>query len=206
MIVRTLDPIAPYRSLPCLMMRLAGVAVVLLGLFVLMGRYAHWTGMRNYALTDEAAGLERYKRGAKHAPEELLALRALTRDNASQMPRLDKLDSDITAISSNAIELLNAHSAAAVELVRSGSAEGQALMQRAATDLHGFTAEERRLLVVRNANVHDTFLHTLYFLVLRSVLAAVLLVLAHVLATVEMRRRRRTEEKLRASPHCRPLF
>jgi PAS domain S-box-containing protein len=134
----------------------------------------------------------------EHAPRQLSALRALTRDNFSQVPRLDKIANDITAIFINAKRLLNARNSEALEPVSKASDEGRILMDRAGADLRGFADEERRLLMARNAHVQETFSNSMHFLVLNSTLAAVLLLSAHLLATVEMRRRRRTEAKLLA--------
>jgi PAS domain S-box-containing protein len=71
-------------------------------------------------------------------------------------------------------------------------------VDRGRADLQGFIDEEHRLLIERTASVQETLSNTVLFLVLSSILATVLIVLAHLLATLEMQRRRRTEGKLLA--------
>jgi PAS domain S-box-containing protein len=172
---------------------------VLVGAQTLLGDLANTrSGMLNYALTGEPGALESYRRAVDHAPQQLSALRVLTRDNSSQQLRLDKLASDVTAVFLNSQRLINPHDSQEHEPVIKASAEGEILMDRAGADMRRFTDAEHHLLVERTATVHQTHSSTVHYLVLSSILAAVLLVSAHTLATVEMLRRRRTEAKLLA--------
>jgi PAS domain S-box-containing protein len=172
---------------------------VLLGAQTLLGDLAEsQSGMRNYALTGEPGALESYRRAVVDAPQQLSVLRVLTRDNPSQLLRLDKLAGDSSAVLVNAKRLLNSRDSQEIKPLIRASVEGRILMDRAAADLQGFTDAEHQLLANRTATVQKTLSNTVHFLVLSSFLAAVLLISAHLLAAVEMRRRRRTEAKLLA--------
>jgi PAS domain S-box-containing protein len=157
-------------------------------------------GMRGYALTGEAAALAMYSRGVAEAPEQLSELRSLTRDNPSQVPRLDALAKDLADVLSDAQRLRLSRNfgspSAALQPLDDG--DGRIAMDRASADISSFTNAERALLVTRDAASREKNSNTVRLLVMISVLAPILLVLAHIMAGAEMSRRRRTEAKLQA--------
>ena len=155
-------------------------------------------GARSYAMGGEAVALEPYRNGVQKAPPQFARLRALTLDNPSQQRRLERLALDYADVLAYAKQLLDTREArglaASVNLESTGV--GQQAMDRARADLQGFSDTERRLLIERDATAEESLHNASRLLVLGSILAAILLVLAHWLAHREMNRRRDTEAQL----------
>ena len=153
---------------------------------------------RDLVLTGQTAALQPYGTGIKNAPLQLTMLRTLTRDNASQIPRLDRLAVDITDISGYMKRLLALRDSAGIEAaVRlDASGEERILANRTRSDLQAFTDAERALLVTRNNLAAQNIFNTVVLLVLASILAVALLAWAHFRGTVETQRRRRLEGAL----------
>ena len=155
-------------------------------------------GMRGYALSGQPIALVPYRSGIQEAPRELARLKAQTVDNPSQQERLQQLSADLAAVLAYARQLLDAREskglAAVVSLESTGT--GRQVMDRTRTDLQAFTDAERRLLIARDATAQENLHNASRLLVLGSVLAALLLILAHWLAHREMTRRRDTEAQL----------
>lgn len=155
-------------------------------------------GMHGYALTGEPSLLEQFRNGVNNAPKQLAELKVLTRDNPSQVSRLNKLSTHLSDVLAYAQQLLNgldSHRMEAVIPVESAD-EGWAALDRTRADLERFANAERDLLVRRQAIVRENDFNTQRLLVTGSVLAPALLVLAHLMAGAEMNRRRRTEARL----------
>jgi PAS domain S-box-containing protein len=172
---------------------------VLLGADTLLGNLTDTQrGMRGYALSGQSIALVPYLNAIHEAPRQLARLQALTVDNPSQQQRLQTLSSDLAAVLSYARRLLQARDsqglAAVVALESTGT--GRHVMDRARMDLQAFSDAERRLLMARDATAQENLHNASRLLVLGSVLAAALLVLAHWLAQREMNRRRATEAQL----------
>jgi PAS domain S-box-containing protein len=155
-------------------------------------------GMRGYVLTGDAAALETYHKGLQELPRQLADLRILTRDNPVQQRSTERLSGDLLDVTSYSRRLLETRDhdglQAAIDLEAAG--EGRRVIDRTQTDLDAFTTEEHRLLTERDARTQDDFRRANTLLIIGSILAAGLLVLAHLLASREMNRRRRTEAKL----------
>src|SRR5580700_4690099 len=63
-------------------------------------------GMHGYALTGDRGALEPYRNGVLNAPKQLAELKVLTRDNASQLLRVDRLATDLADVIAYAQQLL----------------------------------------------------------------------------------------------------
>jgi PAS domain S-box-containing protein len=172
---------------------------VLFGADTLLGNLTDTQrGMRGYALSGLPIALVRYNSGIQEAPRQLARLQELTVDNPSQTERLQQLSADLAAVLAYARQLLDAREskglAAVVALESTGT--GWRVMDRTRADLQTFTDAERRLLIARDATAQENLHNASRLLVLGSVLAALLLILAHWLAHREMTRRRHTEVQL----------
>lgn len=157
-------------------------------------------GIHGYVLTDQESALVTYRRGAAALGQQLAQLRNLTRDNAVQQRRTERLSEDLAALISYSRRLLETRKQhglqAAADLESTG--EDRAVIDRTQADLDAFAAEEHRLLTEREARTQEDFRNAARLLVGGSVLAAGLLLLAHLMASREVERHRLTEAKLAA--------
>ncbi len=155
-------------------------------------------GARGYVLTGQREALEPYWTGIKDAPLKLAELRALTRDNASHKPRLDRLAADIADLSSYARRLIKTRDSAGIKAVvrLESTREGRLVAKRTHADMKAFTDAEQRLLSKRTQHARDNLSNTAQFLVLASIFAAALLVWAHFSSSRQVRCRRRAEAAL----------
>jgi PAS domain S-box-containing protein len=172
---------------------------VLLGADTLLGDITDTQrGMRGYALSGQPIALAPYLRGSGDAPHQLDRLKALTADNPSQQQHLQKLSTDFADVLAYARRVLRDRDsqglAAVVSLESTGA--GREVMNRMRADLQSFSDAERRLLVARDATAQENLHNASRLLVLGSILAAILLILAHWLAHREMTRRQRAEVEL----------
>jgi len=155
-------------------------------------------GARGYVLTGNPTALEPYWTSIKDAPLQLSVLRQLTSDNAAQKPVLAQLSTDIDGTSAYAKRLISARDSQGIDAaIRLESTDdGRVGTDRTLADLQTFSAAERRLLVARTALAHDSLIEMTRFLVLASLLAAMLLTWTQARNRVEIHRRRRIEAAL----------
>ena len=155
-------------------------------------------GMRGYVLTGQSDALEIYARGLEELPRHLEELRALTHDNPAQQRRSERLTEDLTQVTSYSSRLIQARDREGLEAATAleSTGEGRAVIDRTQADLDAFTGEEHQLLIEREARTQEDFRNATSLLVVGSALAAGLLLLAHLMASSEVNRRRRTEAKL----------
>jgi signal transduction histidine kinase/CHASE3 domain sensor protein/ActR/RegA family two-component response regulator len=155
-------------------------------------------GLHRYVLTGQEEGLDVDDRGIAELPVLLGELRLLTLDNPVQQHTCAQLDQDLIDVLSYSRRLLETHSSlglqAAIALESSG--EGHRVVDRMQAHLISFTTEEHRLLLEREARAQEDFRKATHLLVIGSALAAGLLILAHLMASREVNRRRRTEARL----------
>jgi PAS domain S-box-containing protein len=152
-------------------------------------------GMRSYAYTGSTVPLEIYQAGLKAAPEKLAELKELTRDNPSQEENLKAISADLDAVTSYASGLIALRQEKGLDAVmdQEKTGKGFGLANQAMVDSHAFINEEHRLLDIRSSAVDAGFHNTGILLGLGSLLAAALLVVASLMASREMRLRRRAE-------------
>jgi len=155
-------------------------------------------GMRGYVLTGLPVTLDVYRDGINNAPQKLALLTTLTRDNPGQQQRLKDLTADFENVVAYSHQLLDARKTqglqAAIQIESTG--QGFALVNHTIADLDAFTGEEQRLLSERSLAADADFHNTAMLLIFGSGLASLLLILANLMASREVRLRRRAESKL----------
>ena len=154
-------------------------------------------GMRSFILTGQPATLAIFRNGSTKVPRDLANLISLTGDNARQQRNLNILSQDLRELKdySNQLFLARRHSLQeAIKMESVGT--GFAIYDRTLVDLQSVNDEEQSLLALRTAKVDSDFHNTSRLLTYGSILAAALLILANVLASYEVGRRRRTENQL----------
>ena len=149
-------------------------------------------GMRGYVLTGQPAPLSTYQAGITSAPQALDKLNSLTRDNPGQQGRVKNIIIDFNDVAAYSHKLIDARKTqgiqAAVQIEATG--EGFAVINRTIADLHTFNDEEKRLLNERSAAAEADFHNTARLLIFGSGLAALLIILANLVVSREIRLRK----------------
>jgi signal transduction histidine kinase/CheY-like chemotaxis protein len=157
-------------------------------------------GLSAYALTGQSVALETYQLGVNSSAQHLAELQASVDDSdgPGQAELVHELASDLDKLSSYSRQLIGLRKtqgiSAVIQLESSG--QGFAVLTRTLVDLRRFTDEEHRWRQEGAAVTEANFENTAHLLVFGSVLAAVLLVLANLIASHEMKLRRVAEAKL----------
>ena len=154
-------------------------------------------GMRAYVLTGQPGMLAPYSAGVENEPKTLDQLFTLTQDNRVQQANLREFATELDTLIAYSRKLLEARAAGlqpAVQLESTGA--GFTALSRSLSALQKVTDEERRLLAERAGIADSNFKKTSRLLIFGSVLAAVMLILANLIAGHEMSLRRRSERKL----------
>jgi PAS domain S-box-containing protein len=156
-------------------------------------------GMRAYAYTSSPESFGIYQQGLKNAPQRLEQLIDETRDNPTQQANLKPVVTDLNRVVDYSHELLDLRQTQGIQAViqLETTGKGFAAASRTLADLKTFTDEEHALLAKRSAAADANFHNMVGLLVVGSGLAAALLILANVLASREMRLRRRAENEQR---------
>ncbi len=152
-------------------------------------------GMRGYAMTGSPATLETHQKGMTNAPKDLAQLIWLTRDNSTQQANLKPVAIDLDKVMAYARRLIELRQTqgiqAAVQLETTG--QGFATANSTLADLRAFTDEEHALLNKRSTIADADFHNIVKLVIVGSGLAAALLILANIMASREVRLRRRAE-------------
>ena len=152
-------------------------------------------GMRDFVTMGDAPALKSCQRCITLEPELFDQLVNLTRDNPAQQQRLKALSvamKDVFGYDARLIDIYQQRGAEAV-LRTEQTGEGRAITGHALDVLKTFSAEEQKLLDARDAAEQADYHNAERLLIVGSVLAAVLLLLANFMASREMARRRRVE-------------
>ena len=152
-------------------------------------------GMRDFVTMGDASALALCHRCIQHEPELYDQLVTLTRDNPTQQQRLKTLSvamKDVFSYDARLIDIYKQQGAVAV-LRTEQTGEGRTVTGHARDILKTFSAEEQKLLDARDAAEQADYHNAERLLIVGSVLAAGLLVLANFMASREMARRRRME-------------
>ncbi len=156
-------------------------------------------GMRGDVLGSQPEVLQTFHRGMAAAPRSLARLTELTADNPGQHARAKTVADDFQKLADYCNQLVATRTSQgldpAIQLEASG--RGFAALNQTLADLQALNDEEHRLLAQRSAVADADFNNTSRLLTVGSVLAAALLVLANLMASHEVRLRRRSEERLR---------
>jgi len=152
-------------------------------------------GMRDFVTMGDAVALASSQRCIKLEPQLYDQLVKLTRDNPAQQQRLKALSAamkDLFNYDGRLIDIYKQRGAEAV-LRTEQTGEGQIVAARARDILTVFSTEEQKLLDARDAAEQSDYFNVERLLIVGSVLAAILLVLANLMVGREMARRRRVE-------------
>ena len=155
-------------------------------------------GVRRYALFDQADALDTFRAGAAQAPQTLAELTALTSDNPQQQQRIAGLRRSMSDLLDYAQRLIAVHDIAGpVAAARIDAAgEGRELMDRARTEIQGFSDVERALLTQRNGVAERNFRSSGRLTIAASLVATFFLAFALLLSDRELMRRRRADARL----------
>ena len=170
----------------------------LVGTQVLLGALTDTQrGMQGYVLTGRSEALDVYHQGITAMPQAVAELAILTRNNAALQSRIGHLSADFHRVMSYSKQLIALRDSqglqAAAELESSG--EGRNVANRARSDMQTLTDEVHRLLLENDAQTEKNFRSTTNLLITASFLAALLLMLAHLMTRREMNNRKRVEAK-----------
>jgi len=152
-------------------------------------------GMRDFVTTGDADGLALCQRSIRLEPQLFDRLVDLTRDNPAQQQRLKTLSAamkDVFAYDSRLIDIFKQRGAEMV-LNTEQTGEGRTTTDRALDILKEFSGEEEKLLDARDTAEQANYHNAEHQLILGSMLAAILLLLANYMVSREMARRRRME-------------
>jgi len=152
-------------------------------------------GMRDFVTMGDTTALALCQRCIKLEPELYGQLVSLTRDNPVQQQRLKALSvamKDVFGYDARLVDIYKQRGAEAV-LRTEQTGEGRTITGRALDILKTFSAEEQKLLDARDAAEQADYHNAERLLIVGSVLAAMLIVLANIMASREMARRRRVE-------------
>ncbi len=157
-------------------------------------------GMRGYASTGDTNALASFQNARRLELQQLNDLVDLTRDNPGQQDRLKAVAADIHALLDYDNYLIAVYDQRGPKEVVKTDSTGQSrgVFGRTHDDLRSFSEEEQHLLDQRDATEQAKFHSAEQLLVLGSVMAALLLLLANLIAGRELSRRQQAEAKLEA--------
>ena len=154
--------------------------------------------MRGFILADLPSNLTLSNSGSRKALIDLKDLFELTRENPRQQANLRILSRHLNALLAYSNELMATRQQGVQKAVKmESSGIGFKALNETLSDLQRVEDEEHRLLVLRNAKADTDFHNTSRLLVWGSILAAVLIVVANILASYEVSRRQKIEDQLR---------
>jgi CHASE3 domain sensor protein len=152
-------------------------------------------GARGYATMGDTNALESYQASLKLEPDRFDHLVTLTTDNPSQQQRLKRLAAAMNEVFSYDERVIALYRQSGPEAVVKTDVTGESrrVFGDARDAIKAFSLEEKKLLDGRDASEQVDYHNAAHLLVLGSVLAALLLVLASLMTSHEMNRRRRVE-------------
>jgi PAS domain S-box-containing protein len=156
-------------------------------------------GVRGYVTLGDTNALASYQNSLRLEPQQFNQLVELTSDNSGQQRRLKNLSAamdDVFSYDKRVIAFYNRQGYVAVSKM-DATGESRIVFGNAHDVLTAFSREEQRLLDVRDTSERADYHNAEHLLVLGSVLAALLLVVANQMASRELHYRQRAEEKLR---------
>ncbi len=156
---------------------------------------------RGFLLTDNESFLAAYRANVSQSEEREVILRNLTVDNPvqqRQIPVLERLSAQKTLLAEKVFVVRQTEGLkAAVDAILAGG--GQPIMEQYREVIREMTAEEQRLLVLRDANAKRRFVQTRIVLIFGTILGLLIVVAAGRTALHDSSRRSRSEAELRAS-------
>ena len=166
--------------------------------YLLNDTYDTTRGMRSFVITGRATSLEINAAAIADAPRKIQQLNLLLYKNPRQQERLKTLSTDFDAVANFSRQLIAVRKTqglgAAIALDATG--EGFDAANRVLADLRAFTEDEQQVLGNHIAASDRNLRNTTRLFIFGSVLAAILLLLANLMATREVNFRRRVEADL----------
>jgi signal transduction histidine kinase/DNA-binding response OmpR family regulator len=161
---------------------------------------------RDYVFTGRPAALESFQQSVN--TQQVTRLKLLTRDNPGQLEILRRIGSDLDEVIAYARQLVYTRSAEGVQPAVRFESSGQhiASINRTLVDLQTFTDEENRLLGQRSAKAENDFQNTERVLIGGSILAALLLVLANLVASRALATQKKLTHAARAAELAKSEF
>jgi PAS domain S-box-containing protein len=158
-------------------------------------------GARGYVTLGDTNALTSYESCAKLEPQEFDQLVELTRDNPVQQRRLKDLESAMNGVFSYDERVIAIYRQQGFVGVSKTDINGESrrVFGNARDIVKAFSLEEQTLLQVRDATEQADSDNAARLLVFGSVLATLLLVIANLMASRELRHRHRAEAKLQQS-------
>ena len=152
-------------------------------------------GEEAYLQTGQPRLLLEYKHDTNAEMEELDELGRMTRDDPAQQARLKRLSMAVQSVFSNDSRIIGVYARQGPEtaLKEDAATAGWDVSDHALKDLENFTDEEKKLLAARDATEQADYHKAARLLIVGSVVAALLLVLANFVAGREISRRRAAE-------------
>ena len=161
---------------------------------------------RDYVFTGTPSALETFKESLN--TQQLTQLKLLTGDNPEQQERLRPIGSDLDEVIDYAQQLVDARKShgfqSAVEFA--AKRQGPALSSRILADFQAFTDQEQQLLSRRTKKAETDFFNTEGLLITGSMLAAIFVVLAHLMANRAMARQKDLTHAARAAELAKSEF
>ncbi len=153
--------------------------------------------VRGYAGKGQADLLIEYKNDTNVDLQEINQLAALTRDNPEQKQRLQNLAAAVKAVFAHDDKVIGvyARQGSNAALKAETAVEDTDTTDGAIHDLEQFTDEEKGLLNKEDSTEQKDYHRAAHLLVFGSMLVAGLLILANIVASREMARRRRAEQE-----------
>ncbi len=158
-------------------------------------------GMRGFVTLGDTNALAAYVSCKEAEPRQLDLLISETSDNASQSARLHRLDAAMKELLAYDEFVISVYREQGFPGVASLDAKGQSRVKfgNARELLKNFSAEEQRLLGVRDATETAGYNQVTRLLIAGCVAAALLLLAGNLMASREMKRRREAEMRLTAT-------
>jgi len=157
----------------------------------------------DFAIVRDEQFRDLYYASVAQAQKQFDHLRTLTSDNPRQQARLDGLDNQIENAFSIFHLVMNLPQGEkfAAETAAELQVREEKSMDEIRRDIHAMEEEEHRLLEQRNAESASTARNTISIVVLASVLAVAILMLASVILHIDIVRRVKAENALSTSEH-----
>ena len=158
-------------------------------------------GLRGYVTQSDTNALATYHNDEDLEPQQIAQLIALVRDNAIQEERLHRLTDairDLLAYDEKVMTVYQEQGFAGVSKL-DATGQGRIVFGRARDILKSFSAEEKKLLAIRNASEASDSSQISRLLVVGCGVAAALLLAGNLMASREMKRRRQAEARLTAT-------
>jgi signal transduction histidine kinase len=161
---------------------------------------------RDYVFAGQSAALKTFQESVNK--QQLTQLKLLTHDNPGQEERLRQIGADLDELIAYSQQLVDSRDTLGLNAAIQFESNGLGIdsMNRTLADLRAFTDEEHRLLIQRSAKAEANFHNVQRLLIFGSILAAVLVVVANLVASRAMARQKELTHAARAAERAKSEF